>query len=284
MPSFVQMLVAVAITGLLIGFEHPALLVAGAVAGVWPDFLAWVLTPLRASPDLLITPDPDHPEAVTVTTGLYQAAQAARTHARAWRIRLNPVPTHANTFINYELDLDRFQKASVRLESQAANLDWHGWLPLHPLPLKVSNEMRDLILTPLADGRIASEVVPRMHPAGHTWLWLPVLPTIALASPKIALVAGVVMALHLALDYCGHATMAPLWPFSAHTTGGLCIWHGRPPAAAGWLAGMAALVLIMAVLASAQISGMAAYPTRTWLLGATLTGLTVVGVRRFLRK
>jgi len=279
MPTLVQLLVALAVTGLLVGFDRPSLLVVGAVAGVWPDFLGWALTPWLPGPDELITPDPDRPAAATVTTGLRLAAQAARAQGRAWRVRLNPVLASDGPAVGYELDLDRHQTTVVRVGAHADRVDWRGWLPRHPLPLRVSADAVDLMLTPLAGGRLASDVTPVMHPAGHTWLWLPVWLAMAVAYPELAFVAGVMTALHLALDYGGHATLVPLWPLSARAIGGLRTWNGARRATAFGLGGLAAFTLVVASLAGVRASGIEARPERVLALGAILIGMACAGAR-----
>jgi hypothetical protein len=280
MPTFVQLLVAVTVTGLLVGFDRPALLVVGAAAGVWPDFLAWVLTPLLPWPDLLVTPDPDRPDPATVTAGLRTAVQGAVAQGRPWRVRLNPVPVPRGPAVAYELDLVRLHTAVVRLNARSDESEWRGWLPRHPLPVQVAGEAVDLVLTPQAGGRIASGLAPVAHPAGHTWLWPPVWLTAALAYPEAALVAGVVTALHLALDYGSHTTLAPLWPVSKRITVGLRTWDGARRATVLRLGGVAALALLMAVLAAMPTGWIAAHPARALILAAGLTGLAGAGVRR----
>lgn len=284
MPSLVQLLVAVAVTGLLVGFDRPALLVVGALAGLWPDFLAWALSPLQPRPDVLITPAPDHPDAALVAAGLQAAACAAVAEGRPWRVRLNPLPAwDGATACDCAIDLDRQQRATVRLGTQTSSLRWRGWLPRHPLPLRVSTTAADLVLTPLPGGRLASEMAPAGHPAGHTWLWPPALLIAAVASPEAALVAGVVTALHLALDYGSHATLAPGWPLSARTTGGLRTWDGSQRRTAVALGGVAGLVLAVATAADAQVPWVTAHPARALALVAVSAGLAVAVACRRLR-
>jgi hypothetical protein len=149
--------------------------------------------------------------------------------------------------------------------------------------LRVSAAAVDLVLTPLPGGRVASDLAPVTHPAGHTWLWLLVWPAGAAAFPEMALVAGVVLAMHLALDYGSHAILAPLWPLSARTTGGLRTWNGARQATALGLGGLALLALIVELLTDAQTRWIAAHPMRALLLGATLSGLALAGARRLRR-
>jgi hypothetical protein len=227
MPSWVQLALALGMTGALVGFDQPALLAIGAVAGVWPDFLTRLLAPLLPWPDLQITPDPASPDGTTVADGLRQAARCAREAGKAWHLRLNPVCVAPHRFAPYELDFDPKGVSLVRVAGRVTPILWHGWLPRHPLPLRVTDRPVDVRLRPQADGRLSGEILPEGHPAGHSWLMLPLLASgAALFSLKAAFVATLVAALHLALDSAGPAMLTPFWPLSKRIRPGLRSWNG----------------------------------------------------------
>jgi hypothetical protein len=215
MPTFFQILAALAVTGVWCAGNDYRLLIVGALIGLLPDFLADFLQPWQRWPDVQITPDPLAPCAEVIARGLHISAAKLHPERVAINIRLNPVPAkNGNGFLAYEIDRKGSAHGIVKMGNDTVEINWMSWLPAHELPLEIHDQPVDLRLTRQTDGRLQSEVLPYGHPLGHTLWWLPIMGAGLFAAPEIFGLAIAVFTTHLLLDYLAGAAIMLQWPFN----------------------------------------------------------------------
>ncbi len=92
MHPITQLLICMAVAGVVAGPQRPLALIVGAVAGVLPDVIDRWWQHVFRQPDITVTPDPLAPSAATMAQGLRIALQQTRVQARPCAVRFNPLP------------------------------------------------------------------------------------------------------------------------------------------------------------------------------------------------
>lgn len=259
MRPFTQILIGMAVAGVVAGPQRPLELIAGAVAGVLPDVIDWWLWQVFRQPDITVTPDPLAPTSATMAQGVRLALQQVRACGRPCVVRFNPLPAPEAGYSAYQLDCDRKHRLVVALEAggQTATVDQPGaagvaariFTPLHPLPLRITNQPVDLRLNAIGS-RIISRDMEQVTNAGHG---LPMAGLIVAAAFIIRFWFGMAVAAaltaHLLLEFGGRCEVAPWAPFSSRSCHGRRLWNEcgwRANLCAGALAGAALGALLMA--------------------------------------
>lgn len=215
MPTFFQILAALAVTGVWCAGNDYRLLIVGTLIGLLPDFLADFLRPWQRWPDVQITPDPLAPSAEMIARGLHISAGKLHSERATINIRLNPVPAKdGDGFFAYEIGRKDLAHGIAKMGDDTAEINWLAWLPAHELPLKIHDRPADLRLTRQTDGRLQSEILPHGHPLGHTLWWLPIMGAGLFSAPEIFGLAIAVFTTHLLLDYLAGAAIMLQWPFN----------------------------------------------------------------------
>jgi hypothetical protein len=235
MRSTTQLLVGMATAGVVAGPREPAALILGAVAGVLPDAIdEWIRWVFR-QPDILVTPDPLHPQPEVIASGLRAALARVRGADRTCVARFHPIPDNRTGCVPYRLDWDPRRRFVAVLPSSGkpvavepgAPVDAtpSALVPLHPLPLEVADAPVDLQLTP-RNRRVECRDLTSVADYGHSLATG--IPLVAIAS-CISLRAGAATAVawivHLLLEIGGRRETVPGWPVVSTPVNGRRFWN-----------------------------------------------------------
>jgi len=258
MNTFTQLLLGMATAGVAAGPQRPTAFVAGAVAGVLPDAIDWWLRQLVQQPDITVTPDPLAPDPATVAQGVRLALQHVRFCGRSCVVRFNPLPAPNGGYIAYRLDCDRQCRLVVSLGGKPAPVDPPDavgaaaaiFLPLHPLPLRITDTPVDLRLGVMRR-RIESRDLDRMTTLGHSLSVAGALAILAgVINFWIGVAAATALVAHLLIEIGGRRDVAIWLPFSGPILRGRRLWNERD-----WHANLCAGALAGAIVAAVVLAG-----------------------------
>ncbi len=260
MWSLTQLLIGMATAGVVAGPQRPLALVAGAVAGLLPDLIDWWARQLCRQPDLTVIPDPLDPTPDPMANGLRLAMQQARVSGHPCILRCNPLPSRQGGFTPYQLDYDRQHRLLFAHQTGGKPERVHPaapgdrpdeqFVPLHPLPLRVTTRSVDLELR-ARGARLECRDLSLVAGVGHAW---PVAGGIAatacLSAPWFGATVAATLVIHLLLDAAGRRESRPGLPFTQQTCYGRRLWDEGGWRANGWACAMAGGLLAVLCLAS----------------------------------
>ena len=259
MRSTTQLLVGMATAGVVAGPQVPAALIVGAVVGVLPDAIDEWFRQLFRQPDIIVSPDPLDPQPEVVATGLRAALARVRDTRRACVVRLQPIPAQGNGFTSYRLDWDPRRRFVVALSTngkpavvepgEPTDATVSSLIPLHSLPLEVSDAPVDLQLT-LRNRRVECRDLASVTGIGHSLATaIPVVAPAGFIDGRLGIAAAVAWIVHLLLEIGGRRETIPGWPLIASRVNGRRFWNDRAwpvNLCAGCLASLALAAILLA--------------------------------------
>lgn len=280
---------------------NPLYFILGGVFGLLPDTLDFKFTRYFYPHDIIVTPDPNRPDARAIADQVAAAVNRAHTSGEPARIKLNTVRVGMDRWQQYTVRFDVARRCIVASYGPIVDTGQNVLeTPARPrakaeAPVEADVKIEYLADTPVdifdgptfnmvkgADGRVVPHFIPWHRAWSHS---LPVGLLFGLVGAAFwgwwaAAVIFAASAMHAVFDQLGHMGSALFYPFDGRRISGLRLMHSGEALANFTAVWLCCLLILWNVSRAAEANTLGLRPLLVY--GVALPGL-LIGIHRFLR-